>query len=123
MTIQDAPASTALSDELWISLASLLRSHVAMHGIAQPGSGLRTLSSSNAEVVTIGPRGKLQIVRPDRTSAGTVEFRPESAEASDEYETFYFTQNGNIHFQHVEAAMEMEAAVEHLLHKVVQAWA
>lgn len=111
-------ADSPLSNELWISLSSLLRSHIAMHSIAQPGNNLRVLSSSNAEVVVIGPWGKLHVVRPDAAGMGATELRPEFAESGDEYETFHFTEDGSIRFQNSEAVLDMESAVEHLLGKV-----
>lgn len=111
-------AAKAFADELWISMASLLRSHVAMHSIAQPTGAPRILSSSKAEVVVLGPWGKLHIVGPDKAGLCATEFRPETAESGDEYETFQFTGEGLIQFHNSDSAMDMEAAVEHLLRKV-----
>lgn len=118
MTMENSLAPKAFADELWISLSSLLRSHIAMHSIAQPAKSLRVLSSSKLEIVVLGPWGKLQVVGPDRAGECTTEFRPEIAESGDEYETFHFNKEGLIQFQNADAPMEMEAAVEHLLRKV-----
>ena len=111
-------ASEALAGELWTSLSSLLRSHIAMHSIAQPGHALRVLSSSTSEVVILGPWGKLHVVGPDRTGVCATEFRPENAGLADEYETFGFSEEGMIRFQNSGSGMDMEAAVEYLLRKV-----
>lgn len=118
MTMENLFASKTFADELWISLASLLRSHIAMHSIAQPSGNLRVLSSSKMEVAVLGPWGKLYIAGPDKAGECATEFRPEIAESGDEYEIFHFTSEGLIQFQNSPTPMDMEAAVEHLLRKV-----
>lgn len=118
MTMENSPATKQFADELWISLVSLLRSHIAMHSIAQPAGSLRVLSSSKIEIVVLGPWGKLHVVGPDKTGKCATEFRPELAESGDEYETFHFNEEGLIQFQTADTAMDMEAAVEYLLRKV-----
>lgn len=118
LSMENTVASKAFADELWISLASLLRSHIAMHSIAQPSGNLRVLSSSKMEVVVLGPWGKLHIVGPDKAGECATEFRPEVAESGDEYEIFHFTAEGLIQFQNSPTPLDMEAAVEHLLRKV-----
>ncbi|HET9087068.1 MAG TPA: hypothetical protein VFN53_06080, partial [Acidobacteriaceae bacterium] len=118
LPMEHSLASKALADELWTSLSSLLRSHIAMHSIAQPGHALRVLSSSTSEVVVLGPWGKLHVVGPNRTGMCATEFRPENVELGDEYETFGFSDDGMIRFQNLGTGMDMEAAVEYLLRKV-----
>jgi hypothetical protein len=118
MTMDNSPDTKQFADELWISLVSLLRSHIAMHSIAQPAGSLRVLSSSKSEIVVLGSWGKLHIVGPDKTGECATEFRPELAESGDEYETFHFNEEGLIQFQHTNTAMDMETAVEYLLRKV-----
>lgn len=111
-------ASPQLAAELWISFASLLRSHAAMHSIAAPASPLRIHSHSNAGLDLLGPCGKLGILGPDASGTGTIEFRPEAGELGDEYAAFTFTEDGLVAMEGVDSAFEMEAAVEHLLQKV-----
>ncbi len=114
----ESPASSQLASELWISFTSLLRSHVAMHSIAAPAHSIRLHSGSNARLDVLGPCGKLSLVGPNASGIGTTEFRPENGEIGDEYATFFFTEDGLIRFEGVEHALEVEAAVEYLLHKV-----
>ena len=52
-------ASKELTQELWTSFASLLRSHVAMHSIARSDNSLRIVSSSDSSVELLGLNGKL----------------------------------------------------------------
>lgn len=111
-------ASQLLAAELWTSFASLLRSHVAMHSVAQPGKQLRIVSRSGSVVELLGPNGKLSILAPDPSGTGTTEFRPETGELGDEYAAFFFTEDGLLHLEGLENAMDIEAAVEHLLRKV-----
>jgi hypothetical protein len=112
------PASSHLAAELWISFASLLRSHVAMHSIATPGHPLRIHSSSNARLEVLGPFGKLSIVGPNASGIGAMEFRPEAGELGDEYATFFFTEDGLVRLEGLENDLEVETAVEYLLRKV-----
>ena len=107
-----------ITAEMWISFASLLRSHVAMHSIAAPAHALRFHSGSNARLEVLGPFGKLSILGPNASGIGATEFRPENGGSDDEYATFFFTEDGLIRFEGVEHALEVEAAVEYLLHKV-----
>jgi hypothetical protein len=113
-----SPASSHLSAELWISFASLLRSHAAMHSIAAPGHPLRIHSTSNARLDVLGPVGKLSIVGPNASGIGATEFRPEAGELGDEYETFFFTEDGLVRLEGLEHDLEVETAVEYLLRKV-----
>jgi hypothetical protein len=114
----ESPALPQLAAELWISLLSLLRSHVAMHSIAAPGHPLRIHSSSNARLDVLGPFGKLSIVGPNASGIGAIEFRPEAGELGDEYATFFFTEHGLVRVEGLELSMEIEAAVEYWLRKV-----
>lgn len=118
LPMEDSFASKTFADELWISLASLLRSHIAMHSIAQPGCALRVLSSTASEVVVLGPWGKLHVMGPDKIGVCAIEFRPENVELGDEYETFGFSDDGMVRFQTSGTGMDMESAVEYLLRKV-----
>ena len=111
-------ASSQLEVELWISFASLLRSHAAMHSIAAPGYPLRIHSKSNSRLEVFGPVGTLSIVGPNASGMGATEFRPEAGELGDEYAAFSFTEDGSILLEGLEDALEMEAAVEYLLRKV-----
>ncbi len=112
-------ASTMLAQELWISLASLLRSHVEMRSIARPDCRLR-FSHSGSAVEVLGPNGKISLLAP-ASETGTMEFRPEAGELGDEYSAFFFTEDGLLHFGNASAdGMEMEAAVEFLLDKVTR---
>lgn len=108
-------ASKSLARELWISLASLLRSHVEMRSLAQPAAGLRIISTSDTHVELESRSCKLRLTSPDASGAGTIEFC--SLEKST---PFFFTEDGLVHFKKPDAAMEMEAAVEHLLDKVCE---
>ncbi|MEO6828164.1 MAG: hypothetical protein ABI164_00020 [Acidobacteriaceae bacterium] len=110
-------ASRQLAQELWISLSSLMQSHAAMHSIARPGMALRFTSSDSAAVL-LGPLGKLSILSPAESGVGATEFRPEAGEMGDEYAQFFFTEDGLLFFQDLNESAEMEAAVEHFLHKV-----
>lgn len=110
-------ASTEFSRELWISLASLLRSHVAMHSIARPGVPLRIASDAHSATL-LGPRGKLIVLSPDASGLGSTEFRPEAGELSDEYSVFSFTDEGLVYVENSGTALDMESAVEHWLRKV-----
>src|SRR5665213_690169 len=107
-------ASPLLAAELWISFASLLRSHVAMHSIARPDNQLRIVSISGSAVELLGSTGKLNILGPDASGTGATEFRPEAGELGDEYSAFFFTEDGLLHFDDLNDAMEMETAVEHV---------
>lgn len=111
-------ASAALTKELWISLASLLHSHVAMHSVARPDGSLRIVSSSASAVELLGLNGKLILLAPAVSGIGSTEFRPEAGELGDEYAAFFFTEDGMFHFGGVENALDMEAAVEHFIRKV-----
>ena len=111
-------ASPQLTAELWISFASLLRSHAAMHSIAAPGQPLRIHYHSNMRLELFGPFGKLSILGPDASGIGATEFRPEAGELGDEYAAFSFTEDGSVLLEEFDIALEMEAAVEHLLRKV-----
>jgi hypothetical protein len=113
-------ASTLLAQELWISLAGLLRSHVEMRSIARPDFRLR-FSGSGSAVEVLGPNGRLSLLAPTISGTGTMEFRPEAGELGDEYSAFVFTEDGLFYFENSDAnGMEMEAAVEFLLDKVTR---
>jgi hypothetical protein len=114
----ESPASPQLAHELWISFASLLRSHVAMHSIAAPSHSLRIHSSKDTRLDVLGPFGKLSIVGPNASGKGATEFRPENGEMGDEYETFFFTEHGMVQLEGLESPLDVEAAVEYLLRKV-----
>ena len=114
----ESPAPSRLAAELWISFASLLRSHVAMHSIAAPAHSLRIHSNKEARLDVLGPFGKLSIVGPNATGIGATEFRPEIGEMGDEYATFFFTEGGLVQLEGLESPLEVEAAVEYLLRKV-----
>ena len=114
----ESPASPQLAAELWISLASLLRSHVAMHAIAAPARSLRVHAGSQSRLDVLGPMGKLSIAGPNAAGVGATEFRPELAELGDEYATFFFTEDGLVRLEGMPQALEVEAAVEHWLRKV-----
>ncbi|HZC44213.1 MAG TPA: hypothetical protein VE195_08565 [Acidobacteriaceae bacterium] len=114
----ESPASSKLAAELWISFASLLRSHVAMHSIAAPYHSLRIHSSKENRLDVLGPFGKLSLVAPNASGVGTTEFRPENGEVGDEYATFFFTADGLLRLEGLETALDIEAAVEYLLRKV-----
>ncbi len=111
-------ASKLLTQELWISLASLLRSHVAMHSISRPANYLRIASKSESALELLGPIGKLSILAPAASGIGATEFRPEAGEIGDEYAAFFFTEDGLLHLEGLNDAMDIEAAVEHFLRKV-----
>lgn len=111
-------ATQQLAAELWISLASLLRSHVAMHSIARPNGALRIVSSSDTALELLGGYGKLSLLAPTASGIGATEFRPEAGELGDEYAGFSFTEDGLIRIDDLEDAMEIEAAVEHWIRKV-----
>jgi hypothetical protein len=114
----ESPASPQLAAELWISFASLLRSHVAMHSIVAPAHSLRIHSGKETRLDVLGPFGKLSIVGPNATGVGATEFRPETGEMGDEYATFFFTKHGLVQLEGLESPLEVEAAVEYLLRKV-----
>jgi hypothetical protein len=114
----ESPASSQLAAELWISFASLLRSHVAMHSIHAPAHSLRVHCSKENRLDVLGPFGKLSVVGPNATGIGATEFRPENGEMGDEYTTFFFTEEGLVQLEELESALDIEAAVEHLLRKV-----
>ncbi len=111
-------ASNSLTRELWISLASLLRSHVAMHSIGQPGARLRILAATDSRLEILGAYGKLSVLGPGESGVGSTEFRPEAGELGDEYSTFIFTEDGLILVEEAETPMDLEAVVEHWLRKV-----
>jgi hypothetical protein len=114
----ESPASPQLTAELWISFASLLQSHVAMHSIAAPSHSLRLHSSKETRLDVLGPFGKLSIVGPNATGFGATEFRPENGELGDEYATFFFTEDGLLQLEGLESPLDLEAAGEYLLRKV-----
>jgi hypothetical protein len=114
----DPTVSKDLAQEMWISLASLLRSHVAMHSIAQPDGQLRIIATSDAAVEVLGSYGKLSVLGPDQSGRGSTEFRPEAGEFGDEYSTFFFTADGLIQLEDADLSMDVEAVVEHWLRKV-----
>lgn len=116
--ISEPTASTLLTQELWTSLASLLRSHVAMHSIARPQDALRILSDTGAALEVLGPWGKLSILAPAASGVGATEFRPEAGELGDEYATFFFTEEGLVQLEGSTDPLDIEAAVEYLLRKV-----
>ncbi len=111
-------ASKELTRELWISLASLLRSHVAMHSIARPDNSLRIVPSSDSSVELLGLNGKLILLAPAASGIGSIEFRPEVGELGDEYAVFFFTEDGLFHSDGFDNALDLEAAVEHFIRKV-----
>ncbi len=111
-------ASKELTKELWISLASLLRSHVAMHSIARSDDSLRIVSSSDLAVELLGLNGKLILLAPAVSGVGSTEFRPEAGELGDEYAAYFFTEDGLVHLEGLEDAVDIEAAVEHFIRKV-----
>ncbi len=111
-------ASQSLSREAWVSLASLLRSHVAMRSIAQPGGALRILSNSDTAVEILGAYGRLSVLGPSETGQCAVEFRPEAGELGDEYSAFFFTEMGLVQFANLDDPIDIEAAVEHLLDRM-----
>ncbi len=114
----ESPAYPQLAAELWISFASLLRSHVAMHSISAPSHALRVHSTKDSRLDVLGPFGKLSIVGPSATGIGATEFRPENGELGDEYATFFFTEHGLVQLEGLESPLDVEAAVEYLLSKV-----
>ena len=114
----EPPARPQLAAELWISFASLLRSHVAMHSIAAPSHSLRIHSSKESRLDVLGPFGKMSVVGPNPNGIGATEFRPENGELTDEYATFFFTEPGLLQLDGLELPLEIEAAVEYLLRKV-----
>jgi hypothetical protein len=114
----ESPASSQLAAELWISFSSLLRSHVAMPSVAAPSHSLRIHPGKEARLDVLGPFGKLSIVGPNATGVGATELRPENGELGDEYATFFFTADGLVRLEGMEAALDVEAAVEYLLRKV-----
>lgn len=115
-----APATPQWSTELWISFASLLRSHVAMHSIARPHAKLRIRggADSDSRLEVLGPGGKLVLLAPNASGTGVMEFRPPTGELGDQYDTFFFTADGLFHLAAQNVALDMEAAVEDLLRKV-----
>lgn len=114
----ELPASPQLTAELWISFASLLRSHVAMHSIAAPSHSLRLHATKEARLDVLGPFGKLSIVGPNASGVGATEFRPENGELGDEYAIFFFTEHGLVQLEGLESPLDVEATVEYLLRKV-----
>jgi|SRR6185437_1511345 len=114
----ESPATPHLAQELWISFSSLLRSHVAMHSIAAPSHSLRIHLSKDTRLDVLGPFGKLSIVAPNASGIGATEFRPENGELGDEYETFFFTEHGEVQLESLESPLDVEATVEYLLRKV-----
>lgn len=118
-TTMTAPvlASSGFAVELWISLVSLLRSHVAMHSVARPALAAR-ISTDAHSATLLGRRGKLIVTAPDASGTGSLEFRPESSELADEYSRFFFTDEGLIGGDDLDPAIEMEAAVERWLDMV-----
>lgn len=109
-------ASPEFAAELWISLVSLLRSHVAMHSVARPALATR-ISTDVHSATLLGRRGKLIVVAPDASGTGSLEFRQENGELGDAYSKFFFTSEGLIGGD-LEPAIDMEAAVEHWLDRV-----
>ena len=122
MEILPSPvASTALSRELWTSLASLLRSHVAMRAMARPAAGWRVLASSEQMVGVEACGRTLSATFTDACGTGTIELNANSAGI--EIVAFFFTDDGLLHMKVNPAApdqesMAMEAAVESLLDRV-----
>ncbi|HET9099587.1 MAG TPA: hypothetical protein VFN62_04290 [Acidobacteriaceae bacterium] len=114
----ESPAPSPLAAELWISFASLLRSHVAMHSIAAPSHSLCIHSSKETRLDVLGPFGKLSIVGPDANGIGVTELRPEHSELGDEYAQFFFTETGLVQLEGLDSPLDVEAAVEYLLRKV-----
>ncbi len=110
--------SKILTQEYWTSLASLLRSHVAMHSIARPDAPLRIISGSDAALEVLGPWGKLSVLAPAASGMGATEFRPEAGELGDEYSSFFFTEDGLVRFEGLDGVLDIEAAVEYLLERV-----
>ena len=117
-TVERQLASRALTAELWISLASLLRSHVAMHSVAGVDVQARIISDSDSALELLGPNGKLSIVGPRSSGFGATEFRPEAGEFGDEYATFFFSADGLVHLENSVAPMDFETVVELWLRKV-----
>ena len=111
-------ASQLLAKELWISFASLLRSHVSMHSVARPDCELRVLLNTGSVVEVLGPNGKMTIVAPTASNKGAIEFRPKAGEQVDEYSAFFFTEDGLLNVEDVNDSMDIEAAVDYLLNRV-----
>ena len=114
----ESMASQLLTQELWVSFTSLLRSHVAMHSVARPDRELRVLLNSASALEVLGPNGKMIIVAPTASNVGAIEFRPEAGERMDEYSAFFFTEDGLLHVEDMNDSMDIEAAVDYLLNRV-----
>ena len=109
-------ASKRLARELWISFASLLRSHVEMRALAAPATGLRVAFSSDREVRVESRTESLRAIAPGVSGTGVLEFS-----APNRPEWFFFAEDGVFHLdKSSEEGMEMEAAVELLLDRVTR---
>ena len=109
-------ASKNLERELWISFASLLRSHVGMRALISPATGLRVTADSDGEVRIESVAGSLRVVAPGASGTGMFDFS-----APNQPEWFFFAEDGCILLDKCrEEGMEMEAAVELLLDRVSQ---
>lgn len=109
-------APESFASELWISLVSLLQSHAAMRSIAQPGAAV-SVTAGRGSATLLGRAGKLILMSPNRSGRGSVEFRPQAADAEDEYSTFFFTEDGLIQMPDA-GAVDLESAVEQWLGRV-----
>ncbi len=112
MTIADS----SLAAEMWISLRSLLTSHVSMHSIAQPGDGW-SVRATNANTMTIqNRRGTLRWTAPDASGAGTWHISATNPGGYTAHGRYEFTGEGLLRFDEEEESLELEAAVERRLH-------
>jgi hypothetical protein len=112
-----AHAPKDFAAELWTSLISLLKSHAAMRMIARPGASVR-VTGEGGTATLLGRAGKLILTAPDQSGIGSAEFRPQAADASDAYSTFFFTEDGLIQVQDADAALDLEMAAERWLGRV-----
>jgi hypothetical protein len=116
--MQAPAASPQLQRELWISLASLLRSHVAMQSIARPSAALAVTLYADAELRVEGPVGSLSVTAPDASGFGGIAWEARRQDAAPEQSTYFFAPDGRLRWDQSGPGLELEAAVEQLLRKV-----
>ena len=116
MTVAE-PHSSRVAEEMWISFASLLRSHVAMRSIARPNGGLVVAFASDGVMEIAATNTGFRMFAPAASGVGRIEW-------SGDHQDFFFTEDGLIEFiqsgTEPLSTMELEFAVEYLLDRVCQ---
>ena len=108
-------ASSQLAAEMWTSLRALLASHAAMHSIARPQDVWTIAGNDDVGMTVKAAHGTLHWNAPAANGSGS--WQVEATDRS-EHGSYEFTGDGFLRIDNKTDAIELEAAVELLLHKL-----